>query len=228
MVTYRTMTELAAESIKEGILTGKYKAGDRLMPNRLEKELNLGRMAIREALRELAGSGLVTFHPNRGTAVAQLASIEEIREIFEIRFLLEPKAAEIATPNVTKTMISELEELDRKMSETSLSPTDFFFLNKDFHMKIYRASGWNYLCGLIEQLWYRVQGFRNIHPVQSTDLKWFEEEHPRILEALQRVKPKEVSRLVLNNIQKGYETFKRDCAIWKGSGRHPSQNEVSA
>lgn len=228
MPIYRTMTELATESIKDGILRGRYKPGARLMPDKLEKEFNLGKMAIREALRELAGCGLVTFHPNKGTSVAQIVSVDEIREIFEIRFLLEPKAAELATPNITTTTLLELETLDKDMSTVPLSPIDFFFLNKDFHLKIYHASGWSYLCSLIEQLLYRVQNFRNIYHVQSSDLKWFTEEHSKILEALRQRKPKLVSRLILTNITKGYQSLERDFEVRKGSGRHLFDNDASA
>jgi len=217
-VRYKTMTELAVDSIKEGILRGQYRPGARLMPAKLEQELGLGRMAIREALRELAGSGLVAFEPNKGMVVAEAVSLEEIREIFEIRFLLEPKAAEIATSHVPQTLIQEIEALDRKMSDPSLSPTDFYFLNKDFHLKIYRCSGWTYLCGLIEQMWHRVQGFRTVHPVQSSDLTWYVVEHPMIIEAIAKRRPSTVAKLVLTNIRKGYETFERDIRRRKATG----------
>ena len=62
---YRTMTEIATDTIKEAIVGGAFTPGMRLIPNRLEKELNLGRVSIREALRELSGSGLVVSVPNK-------------------------------------------------------------------------------------------------------------------------------------------------------------------
>jgi len=50
---YQTMTEIATSTIREAILKRVYKPGTRLIPGKLERELNLGRAAIREALREL-------------------------------------------------------------------------------------------------------------------------------------------------------------------------------
>lgn len=207
---YKTMTELAVEGIKEGIFRGQYSAGERLMPAKLEEELGLGRMAIREALRQLAGAGLVAVEPNKGMIVAEPVAIDEIMEIFEIRFLLEPKATELAASRLSERVVEELEDLNRKMSAPSLNPTEFFFLNKEFHFKIYRCSGWGHLCGLIEQLWHQIQSFRNVYPVQSYDLKWFIEEHTPIIESLKKKDKEEAATLVLNNIKKGCESLKRD------------------
>ncbi len=53
--TYRTMTQIAIDSIKDMIISGIYPPGTRLIPQKLEVELNLGRVAIREALRDLQG-----------------------------------------------------------------------------------------------------------------------------------------------------------------------------
>jgi len=55
MVPYRTMTEIAATAIRDAILNGIYLPGTRLIPAKLEQEVQLGRVAIREALKELAG-----------------------------------------------------------------------------------------------------------------------------------------------------------------------------
>ena len=70
MQTYKTMTEMAAQALREGILKGTLTPGTPLIPAKLEKELALGRVAIREAIRELSGSGLVESVPNKGNFVA--------------------------------------------------------------------------------------------------------------------------------------------------------------
>ena len=58
----QTMTQLATDTIKIGILSGELQPGTRLIPSELESKLNLGRVPIREALKELAGrrNGLPT------------------------------------------------------------------------------------------------------------------------------------------------------------------------
>ena len=77
MTPYRTMADLATESLRERILAGGFSPGARLIPSELEETLNLGRMAIREALKELIGSGLVIQKANKGICVAAPPSIIE-------------------------------------------------------------------------------------------------------------------------------------------------------
>jgi len=213
---YRTMTEIATETIREAILRGDYTPGTRLKPIELEMELNLGRVAIREALRELSGSGLVVSIPNKGSLVAEFPKIEEIREVFEIRFLLEPRAAELATPKIPVETLSELRQLHEQMYSNITHPEEFFFRNRDFHLKIYQASGWNFLNQLISQLFNQVQGFRSIYPFRdlSTDSHWLEglkEDHGMILQALESRKPRKVRDLILKNIRKGFEDIMTAC-----------------
>ena len=216
MTEYRTMTEIAIETIRDGILRGDYRPGSRLKPIELEDELNLGRVAIREALRELSGTGLVVSIPNKGSIVAEFPTLEEMREVFEIRFLLEPRAAELATPQMTEETLSELRDLHGRMYDNISQKGEFFFRNRDFHLKIYRASGWNYLDHLILQLFNQVQGFRSIYPFRdvSTESGWLadvKEDHERILRALERREPEKVKELVLANIRKGFEDILAAC-----------------
>jgi DNA-binding GntR family transcriptional regulator len=216
MAEYRTMTEIATETIREAILRGDFRPGTRLKPIELESELNLGRVAIREALRELSGTGLVVSIPNKGSTVAEFPTIAEMREVFEIRFLLEPRAAELATPKISEEGLSELRDLHERMYTDITDRGDFFFRNRDFHLEIYEASGWHYLNHLILQLFNQVQGFRSIYPFRdlSAESEWFrdvKEDHERILQALERRKAGDVRELVLTNIRKGLEDILATC-----------------
>ena len=65
----------AADDLRRAILIGRYKPGERLVEDRLSAEFGIPRVPIREALRTLAGDGLVEVRPNRGATVA-LISLE--------------------------------------------------------------------------------------------------------------------------------------------------------
>ena len=96
MTPYRTMADLATESLRERILVGGFSPGTRLIPSELEETLNLGRMAIREALKELIGSGLVIQKANKGICVAVPPSAIELDALFDARCALEGKTAAIS------------------------------------------------------------------------------------------------------------------------------------
>ena len=206
-ITYKTMTEIATTEVKESILNGIYKPGTRLIPSQLEKELNLGKVAIREALRELVGSGLVNSIPNKGAIVPKPIPIEEIKEVFEIRYLLEGKAAYLATQNISIKTLEELEDLHRKMCSIATPHKDYFFLNKEFHVVIYQASGWNYLCQIITQLIEQVRTFRIRYRFRAEDFESFNKDHDKILEAIMEKKPDKVRELMITNVRRGFETL---------------------
>jgi len=205
--TYRTMTEIATTEIKEAILNGVYEPGTRLIPSQLEKDLNLGKVAIREALRELVGSGLVNSIPNKGAIVPKPIPIEEIKEVFEIRYLLEGKAAYLATRNISIKTLGELEDLHKKMCNIKTPHRDYFFLNKEFHMIIYQASGWNYLCQIITQLIEQVRTFRIRYQFRAEDFSAFNKDHDKILEAIKKKNPDKVRQLMITNVRGGFETL---------------------
>jgi DNA-binding GntR family transcriptional regulator len=204
---YRTMTEIAVQRIKHSILKGDYPPGTRLIPVKLEKELGLGRVSIREALRELSGSGFVLSIPNKGSIVADAPKVEEIKEIFEIRYLLEGKAAQLATRQISDEDLAVLADLQKVMTRASTSPEDYFFLNRDFHLMIYEASGWSYLCRVISQLINQVQAFRLRYPYRLSDLRAYNKDHEKIMKAIRDRKAENVKKYMLENVHRGFDTL---------------------
>ncbi len=79
------------------ILDGTYPAGTRLKELVLAREFDVSQAPIREALRELEGSGLVTSERYHGTRVRG-ADYRELRESYELRLMMEERALELAAP----------------------------------------------------------------------------------------------------------------------------------
>jgi DNA-binding GntR family transcriptional regulator len=96
------------------ILDGTYAPGTQLKELSLAREFNVSQAPIREALRELEGSGLVTSERYRGTRVRG-ADPEEMRESYELRATLEVRAVELAIPCAPE-VIAELEQCLRSMT----------------------------------------------------------------------------------------------------------------
>lgn len=133
--------------------------------------------------------------------------IEEINEIFGIRYLLEAKAAQLATPKAKTKTLQKLEELHKRMCSCTTPHRDYFFLNKEFHINIYQASGWNYLCQIITQLVDQVHAFRSRYPFRSEDFRSFNEDHEKIMEAIRERKPEKAGESILTNVRRGFETL---------------------
>ncbi|MEW6663067.1 MAG: GntR family transcriptional regulator [Bacillota bacterium] len=102
------LAQTAYVQIKEAIIYAKFKPGDYLSENMLADVLEMSRTPVREALKELANENLVEIVPGRGACVKEI-SLKDIKEIYELRKVLECLAAESAVSNITDTEIEELE-----------------------------------------------------------------------------------------------------------------------
>jgi DNA-binding GntR family transcriptional regulator len=205
--SYRTMTQIASHAIKEAIIRGSYKPGFRLIPANLERELNLGRAAIREALRELQGQGLVVSVPNKGAVVAQAIDPREVQEVFEIRYDLEGRASELAAMNITDDEIENLERLNMEMAGCQRDPREFFVLNRKFHLDFYKASGWNFLCQIIGQIYDRVLVWRSINLIPSQSIPELVEGHRRLLQSARARDGMLARRVMVEHLRVGYESL---------------------
>jgi len=119
------ISERIARQIKDTILSGAMKSGDRLPPEReLVEHFQASRISIREALKSLETSGLLAIKPGSGVFVSEvnskpmsesLASILRIKkvsinELTEARMILEPNIAKLACDRVTPQDLQKLEE----------------------------------------------------------------------------------------------------------------------
>lgn len=204
MTLYRTMADLANESLKERLLVGRYPPGTRLIPSELEETLNLGRMAIREALKELIGSGLVIQKANKGICVAPPPSIFELDALFDARCALEGKTAAVSASKIGKESLVNLERLYEEMEDPDKSPIEYHLINRKFHLALYEASGWRHAVVCITHMLDQVLSYFGPRASQAElDFTPFNKEHRLILDAVYAKKTDEVQDLIVANINRG-------------------------
>jgi DNA-binding GntR family transcriptional regulator len=83
----------ATETLRAAILAGGLRPGDRVNQEEWAERIGVSAIPVREALRALAGEGLVTYRPRRGYAVTEL-SLAELEEVYALRRMLETAALE--------------------------------------------------------------------------------------------------------------------------------------
>jgi DNA-binding GntR family transcriptional regulator len=145
---YRTLQTIVTDRLREAILSGRFGPGQRLPQDDLARELGVSRMPIREALRILHVEGLVEFHPHRGATVIDLLP-DQIEELFEVRAMLEARAAERAAPRLDQGALVHLRRLCAEMDDPLLGADAWRHRNREFHSLIYVACDWPRLCALI-------------------------------------------------------------------------------
>jgi len=106
-------TTLRAHVVKilsAGILSGKYKPGDRLNESQIARELNISRIPVREALSQLQEQGLVQNRERRGMFVTNIGP-EEVLQISSLRIILETEALRLAQKRMTPPVLAALEKI---------------------------------------------------------------------------------------------------------------------
>ena len=183
-----SLREQIREHIVEGIVSGRWKPGERIVERRIATELEVSQTPVREALRELETLRLIESAPNKGVRVREV-SRADLEEIYPVRAGLEQIAAELAAPclagdvAVLRPHVDALYEADRQGNgEAQVRHT------VAFHRELVRASGNSVLLhtweGLGIEVWTALS-IRWLGTVQQS----YAEEHEAVLAALERGDP---------------------------------------
>lgn len=152
-VQRKTVSMLALEAVRDRILHGDYAAGTPLRQDAIAAELGVSRIPVREALRQLEAEGLVTFSPHVGAIVSSL-SLEEIREVFELRAVIEADLLRRAFPHILPVDVERAEAVLDKY-ETALAAGDmraWGSLNWQFHSALFLPERHPLSINIVQQL----------------------------------------------------------------------------
>lgn len=174
-----------AGRVERMILKGEIDTGEKLNELALSQQLQVSRSALREAIRLLEPSGLVTILPNRGVFVRSV-SLEEALDIFDIRAGLVYTAGQLAARRASEEDLKALEALHQDMI-AAWQQRDFaryYEVNFDFHAAILKAAGNPRLASLYDMMSNELHLFRRRNLGNSAQLEVSIQEHAKILQAL--------------------------------------------
>ncbi|GAW91651.1 GntR family transcriptional regulator [Calderihabitans maritimus] len=182
---YKPLREIVFETLREAIINGTLKPGERLMEVQLAEEMGVSRTPVREAIRKLELEGFVVMVPRKGAYVAGI-SIKDIADVFEIRAALESLAAGLAAERITEEELEELERLLVQVAECTESNDleKLIEIDTRFHDILYKASRNERLVQIISNLREQIQRFRSTSLAFPGRMKETLEEHKKIVEAL--------------------------------------------
>lgn len=159
----RSRAQRLRDGLEEAIINGELLPGERLDPEALARRYGCSRTPIREAIQQLAASGLVTVMPKRGTFVAELG-IAELVERFEVMAELEGMCGRLAARRISAGEVVALEEaLQRCGAAAASADADrYYYENERFHHLIYAASHNGFLEREARQLHARLKPYRRL------------------------------------------------------------------
>jgi len=147
----RTLGEEVYITLKDWIITGRLKPGERLMYNELRKQLNISNTPLKEAFFRLEREGLVTIVARRGTFVRSLSN-EDIINFYQIREVLEGLSARLASYKAKKEDLEELRKICDYHRQVIDKSDSFKCMSADiqFHDKIVEIAGNSHLTDIIK------------------------------------------------------------------------------
>lgn len=146
------LAEQIADSVRNMIVAGDLKPGERIVESRIAREIGVGQPTVREALVALEHQGLVVRKANQGCVVTSLTR-NEICQLIRIRAELETLAVELAVESAADEDIAKLLKITDSMREAAdaRDPQRFFQLDLAFHQTLWRLSNNSFLPRLLEQ-----------------------------------------------------------------------------
>jgi DNA-binding GntR family transcriptional regulator len=165
-------------TLREAIVSGAIQTGEQIVEGKIAQQFGVGQGLIREALIELEHQGFVQRTPFSGTQVTKL-TLDDARQIFDLRIELEPLAIWLVGSNVTPEQLNEFAELTAKAKTVATAQTldSFFDAHLAFRKRIWNLSRNRYLQQTLERLviplyaLYLIRRSRNSEGILQTVLE---------------------------------------------------------
>ena len=186
MDAYLPLREVVFKTLRQAILKGELKPGERLMEIQLANKLGVSRTPIREAIRKLEEEGLVIMTPRKGAVVAEITE-KSLRDTLEVRRSLEKLAVRLACDRITSEGIAELKETERRFEEVfgTDDMTKIAEIDVAFHDIIYFATDNRKLIQILSNLQEQMYRYR-VEYLKSLDChSQLLEEHRALIKAIE-------------------------------------------
>ena len=183
---YQPLRDVVFHALREAIITGELKPGDRLMETSLAERMGVSRTPVREAIRKLELEGFVVMLPRKGAQVAQITR-KDIGDVLEIRAVLEGLGVELAAKKMQAEDIEELKRINGEFA--SAIPTGdvakLVELDTRFHDFIFTKADDERLQQIIGSLVEQVSRFRVTYLRKPTYHDAIAKEHEAIIRAIE-------------------------------------------
>jgi DNA-binding GntR family transcriptional regulator len=223
-VLQKSIVEAATTRIRDEIMSGRLRPGERIRLNTLEELLGVSHIPIREALRRLEGEGLVENIPQRG-AIATPLSLDEFGQIYDLRKIIEPVVGARALP-VDPDRLRELADVLEEMysiTDEWHSP-QFPVLHRRFHWLILEGGANRTIEQVLRQLWqtsqrYIILAMTTVESSSSTVAA----QHRRLFSAVKRGDGERLARELRAHLEHT-ESMARQALqmlLYEGDGHEP-------
>lgn len=180
------LRDVVFNTLRQGILKGQLKPGERLMEIHLANQLGVSRTPIREAIRMLELEGLVIMLPRKGAQVANISK-QDLRDVLELRKALDTLAISLACERITPDVLAKLKAKSVEFDEIIKSKNFSKIAEADveFHDIIHEASGNKRLQVMVNNLAERIYRYRLEYIKEIDDYSQLAAEHKEMVRCIE-------------------------------------------
>lgn len=183
---YLPLRDVVFNTLREAILKGELKPGERMMEKQLAEKMGVSRTPIREAIRKLELEGLVVMVPRKGAQVASITE-KEVKNVLEVRAALEELAVKLACQRMDKNQINELKSIMFEFDEASEEKDVNKLVAADikFHDTIFKAAQNEKLQQIINNLREQIFRYRLAYLRNNYYHEIIRREHQEMIDAIE-------------------------------------------
>jgi len=182
-----SLPDKVTEVLREMILAGKWRPGDRIVETRVARQLGIGQPTVREALGKLEEAGLIQRRVNSGCVVTQLSK-KEFEQMFRVRTVLECFAIELATESKEAQKESKLRSafVDLQKAAHKSNVEEYYLADFRFHKTIWQLTANRFLEKSLSQMVIPLFNLTMLEILDNSKLDFVADadEHGRLVELI--------------------------------------------
>lgn len=201
MNEFLPLRDVVFNTLRQAILRGELKPGERLMELHLADQLGVSRTPIREAIRKLELEGLVNMIPRRGAEVARITE-KNLKDVLEVRRALDAFSCELACDRITPAETEMLRQACEEFEQATKSRDAAVIARADvkLHNIIVLATGNDRLMEMINNLSEQVYRYRFEYIKDTSNYEKLVEEHRIIYDSILRKDKKTAAEMAKTHI----------------------------
>ena len=202
MDAYLPLRDVVFNTLREAILKGELKPGERLMELQLAAKLGVSRTPIREAIRMLEQEGLAVTIPRKGAEVAKMTE-KDMEDVLQIREALDELAAKIACEQISEEQLEELVATMHEFEESTKTDNVKKIAEADvkFYDIIYQSTGNPKLVNMLNNLREQMYRYRVEYLKDENNYPTLMKEHKDIVEGLVRKNKTQVTETMHQHVK---------------------------
>ncbi len=219
--TPSTLKAHVFQRLREAIVSGRYRPGDRLNESKIAREFGISRIPVREALMQLQEHGLVMNHERRGMFVTRLSE-EDVQRINSLRVVLEAEALKLCRMKISKPDAARLTNIVERMEAwTERTEMDAAALDLEFHRALWESAGNPYLTKALDSIVTSLFAHKALENVSADLKRWMLHHHRALLDVALGNSNMEAEAAIIIHMRTGYNEPERFSSF--GVAKAPTQ-----